>query len=152
MFRGITALNLDAKGRMAIPSRYRERLQNDADGQLILTLDHRGQCLLLYPLPVWETIERELIEAPNLLEVVDQLKHTLIGHATECEPDAQGRILLPTMLRELVGIDRQVTLVGLGNKFELWDGQAWDQRRKGWLQAAQDGAVQLPEQLSRLAF
>jgi MraZ protein len=125
-----------------------------ADGveQLILTLDHRGQCLVLYPLPVWEAIERELIEAPNLLAVVDQLKHTLIGHATECEPDGQGRILLPSMLRELVGIDRQVALVGLGNKFELWDETAWAERRKDWLRAAQDGAVQLPEQLSRLAF
>ena len=121
MFRGITALNLDAKGRMAIPSRYRERLQTDAASPLILTLDHRGQCLLLYPLPVWEAIERELIGAPNLLEVVDQLKHTLIGHATECEPDGQGRILLPTMLRELVGIDRQLMLVGLGpNAGRTW--------------------------------
>jgi MraZ protein len=152
MFRGITALSLDAKGRMAIPSRYRERLLADGVEQLILTLDHRGQCLLLYPLPVWEAIERELISAPNLLAVVDQLKHTLIGHATECEPDAQGRILLPGMLRELVGIDRQVALVGLGNKFELWDEAAWAERRKDWLRAAQDGAVQLPEQLSRLAF
>jgi MraZ protein len=152
MFRGITALSLDAKGRMAIPSRYRERLLADGVEQLILTLDHRGQCLLLYPLPVWEAIERELISAPNLLAVVDQLKHTLIGHATECEPDAQGRILLPGMLRELVGIDRQVALVGLGNKFELWDEAAWSERRKDWLRAAQDGAVQLPEQLSRLAF
>lgn len=152
MFRGITALNLDAKGRMAIPSRYRERLLADGVEQLILTLDHRGHCLLLYPLPVWEAIERELIGAPNLLAVVDQLKHTLIGHATECEPDAQGRILLPGMLRELVGIDRQVALVGLGNKFELWDEVAWAERRKDWLRAAQDGAVQLPEQLSRLAF
>lgn len=152
MFRGITTLSLDAKGRMAIPSRYRERLLADGVEQLILTLDHRGQCLLLYPLPVWEAIERELIGAPNLLAVVDQLKHTLIGHATECEPDAQGRILLPGMLRELVGIDRQVALVGLGNKFELWDEAAWGERRKDWLRAAQDGAVQLPEQLSRLAF
>ncbi len=152
MFRGITALSLDAKGRMAIPSRYRERLLADGVEQLILTLDHRGQCLLLYPLPVWEAIERELIGAPNLLAVVDQLKHTLIGHATECEPDAQGRILLPGMLRELVGIDRQVALVGLGNKFELWDEAAWAERRKDWLRAAQDGAVQVPEQISRLAF
>lgn len=152
MFRGITALSLDAKGRMAIPSRYRERLLADGVEQLILTLDHRGQCLLLYPLPVWEAIERELIGAPNLLAVVDQLKHTLIGHVTECEPDAQGRILLPGMLRELVGIDRQVALVGLGNKFELWDEAAWAERRKDWLRAAQDGAVQVPEQISRLAF
>ena len=152
MFRGITALSLDAKGRMAIPSRYRERLLADGVQQLILTLDHRGQCLLLYPLSVWEAIERELIGAPNLLAVVDQLKHTLIGHATECEPDGQGRILLPGMLRELVGIDRQVALVGLGNKFELWDEAVWAERRKDWLRAAQDGAVQLPEQLSRLAF
>lgn len=152
MFRGITMLNLDAKGRMAIPSRYRERLLADGVQQLILTLDHRGQCLLLYPLPVWEAIERELIGAPNLLAVVDQLKHTLIGHATECELDSQGRILVTGMLRELVGIDRQVALVGLGNKFELWDEATWSERRKDWLRAAQDGAVQLPEQLSRLAF
>lgn len=127
MFRGANTLSLDAKGRMTIPTRYRELLQNACQGRVVLTRDHRSQCLLLYPQPTWETIERQLSELPNLDESARALQRRLIGFATDCEMDGHGRILLPPTLREFAGLDKRVMLIGQVNKFELWDEQAWNE-------------------------
>lgn len=151
MFRGITALSLDAKGRMAIPSRYRDSLAADG-APVIVTLDHRGLCLLLYALPEWELIERRLTALSSLDETSYQVKHALLGHAQECEPDAQGRILLPAIARQLAGIERQVALIGLGNKFEIWDEARWAVRRDAGLRAANQPGYVLPDALRELAF
>lgn len=133
MFRGVNILSLDVKGRMAIPSKYRERLQTSGGGQLVITLDMSEPCLLVYPLPEWEDIERKLVRLPSLNKQAVRLKRLLLGHASECELDSNGRILLPPALRELVKLDKHVVLLGQGNKFELWDEQAWNARRDTWL-------------------
>lgn len=133
MFRGVNILSLDAKGRMAMPSKYRERLQTSGEGQLVITLDMSEPCLLIYPLPEWEDIERKLVRLPSLNKQAVRLKRLLLGHASECELDSNGRILLPPALRELVKLDKHVVLLGQGNKFELWDEQAWNARRDTWL-------------------
>jgi MraZ protein len=152
MFRGYTALSLDAKGRMAIPSRYRDKLLAGEGNQVIVTLDHRGHCLLLYSLPEWEVIEERLVALPTLDETAYQIKHALLGHATECDLDGQGRILLPAVPRALARLDRQVALVGLGNKFEIWDEAAWTARRDAALRAANAPGYVLPDALRELAF
>ena len=133
MFRGVTLLNLDAKGRMAIPSKYRDRIQAMGHGQLVVTLDMNDPCLLIYPMPEWEDIERKLVRLPSLNKQAVRLKRLLLGHASECEMDANGRILLPPALRELVKLDKRIVLLGQGNKFEVWDEQAWNERRDTWL-------------------
>ncbi len=125
MFRGVTSLNLDTKGRMAMPAKYRDRLQDLCGGQLVITVDRDDRCLLVYPLPEWEEIERKLAKLPSLNKQTRRLQRLLIGHATECELDSAGRILLPPKLREYAGLDKQVMLLGQVNKFELWDEQAW---------------------------
>lgn len=132
VFRGVANLNLDAKGRMAMPARYRDGLLASCEGRLIVTVD-RDRCLLIYPLPEWERIERDVLSRPNMDPGVRNLQRLLVGHATECEFDGQGRILLPPPLREFAGLDKRVTLVGQGNKFELWDEQVWNERREAWL-------------------
>ncbi|MFZ5594674.1 MAG: division/cell wall cluster transcriptional repressor MraZ [Pseudomonadota bacterium] len=132
MFRGVTALNLDAKGRMAMPAKYRDRLQDLCGGQLVITVD-LDRCLLVYPLPEWEEIERKLIKLPSLNKQARELQRLLMGHATDCELDSAGRILLPPPLREFASLDKQVVLIGQGNKFELWDEQTWYARRDAWL-------------------
>ncbi len=139
MFRGVNNLNLDAKGRMAMPARYRERLMDSGQGCLIVTVDRDG-CLLLYPLPEWERIETALMARPNMDKQVRRLQRLLLGHATECELDAQGRILLPTPLREYAGLEKKAVLVGQGNKFELWDEQTWITQRDTWLKEEEDTA------------
>ena len=116
-----------------MPSKYRERLQTSGEGQLVVTLDMSEPCLLIYPLPEWEDIERKLVRLPSLNKQAVRLKRLLLGHASECELDSHGRILLPPALRELVKLDKHVVLLGQGNKFELWDEQAWNGRRDTWL-------------------
>lgn len=110
---------------MAMPAKYRDRLQDLCGGQLVITVDRDDRCLLVYPLPEWEEIERKLAKLPSLNKQTRRLQRLLIGHATECELDSAGRILLPPKLREYAGLDKQVMLLGQVNKFELWDEQAW---------------------------
>jgi len=132
VFRGVNPLNLDAKGRLAIPTRYRESLQERGNGSLVVTVDP-DCCLLLYPLPDWAEIERELMRLPNMNPEVRRMQRLLVGYATECEIDGSGRILLPPPLRDFAKLDKRVVLVGQGNKFELWEESAWNERREAWL-------------------
>ena len=127
MFRGANALSLDAKGRLTIPARYRDLLQSCCQGRLVATVD-QGPCLLLYPQPQWDVLEKQLSGFPNVDQRTRRMQRLLIGHATECEMDGQGRILLPPTLREFAGLDKRVMLVGQVNKFELWDEQAWGEQ------------------------
>jgi len=150
VFRGVNALNLDAKGRMAMPTKYRERLKVHCNGQLVITVD-RDHCLLIYPLPEWEEIERKLVHLPNLDKQTRLLQRLLIGHATECELDGQNRILLPPPLRDFAALDKRVVLIGQGNKFELWDEQTWNERRDKWL-ATEDEELPLTAELESFSL
>lgn len=150
MFRGATRVTLDSKGRFAMPARYRDGLAGGCNGQLVTTVD-RDYCLLLYPLPTWEEIERKLTALPTLQPQVRRLQRLMLGYATELELDAHGRIRLPRELREFAGLDRQVMLIGQGNKFELWDVERWTERRDTWLHEDIDGAG-LPAELESLSL
>jgi len=139
VFRGVNTLNLDAKGRMAMPSKYRERLMDQCAGQLVVTVDLSDKCLLLYPLPEWEDIERKLVRLGNLNPQARRLQRLLIGHATEVELDNNGRILLPPPLREFADLDKRIALTGQGKKFEIWDENTWNEARQDWLAADETG-------------
>ena len=149
MFRGATKITLDAKGRLAVPTRYRERLAARCDGQLVATVD-RDQCLLIYPLPDWEEIERKLIRLPSLHKLARQMQRIMLGYATEVDIDGHGRILLSRELRDFAGLDRQAILIGQGNKFELWDEERWNEKRDEWLDTDDDG--NLPPELESLSL
>jgi MraZ protein len=151
MFRGATKVTLDAKGRLAIPSRYRERLVTRADGHLVVTVD-RDHCLLIYPLPDWEEIERKLVRLPALNKQTRLLQRLMVGYATELDMDGHGRILLTRELREFAELDRQAMLVGQGNKFELWNEERWSARRDEWLSDETGGLASLPQELESLSF
>lgn len=132
VFRGANKVTLDAKGRMVMPTRYRERLAERSAGRLVVTID-RDQCLLLYPLPDWEEIERKLMRLPTLNLQARRLQRLMVGHATEVELDGHGRLLLPPQLRDFGSLTRDVMLIGQGNRFELWDEARWNERRDEWL-------------------
>ena len=149
MFRGATKVTLDAKGRLAIPTRYRERIAARCDGQLVATVD-RDYCLLIYPYPDWEDIERKLVKLPSLNKQARRLQRLMVGYATEIDIDAHGRILLPRELREFAGLDRQAILIGQGNKFELWDEGSWNDKRDAWL--GRDDEADLPAELESLSL
>jgi MraZ protein len=151
MFRGATKVTLDAKGRVAIPSRYRERVMTRADGHLVVTVD-RDYCLLIYPLPDWEEIERKLVSLPSLHKQARRLQRLMVGYATELEMDGHGRILLTRELREFAGLERQAMLIGQGNKFELWNEERWNARRDEWLATEEGETAGLPQELESLSL
>ena len=126
MFRGANAISLDAKGRLAMPSRYRDELVSRCAGQLIVTIDAVDPCLCVYPLPEWELIEAKLRELPSLREETRRLQRLLIGNAVDVELDGSGRFLVPPRLRAHAGLDKHAMLVGVLNKFQLWNEDAWN--------------------------
>ena len=149
VFRGATKVTLDAKGRLAIPTRHRERIAARCDGQMVVTVD-KDYCLLIYPNPDWEEIERKLIRLPSLNKKARRLQRLMVGHATEVDLDGHGRILLSRELREFAGLGRQAILIGQGNKFELWDEETWNQKRDEWL--GDEDETDLPAELESLSL
>jgi MraZ protein len=153
VFRGINGLNIDAKGRIAMPTRYRERLLLNNHDSVIITIDTEERCLLMYPAPEWEEIERKLASLPSFQPAARRIQRLLIGHATDVEMDAQGRLLLPQMLRDYAGLDKRAVLVGQGKKFELWDETHWESRRNLWLQEeSKSGESGLPDELKSISL
>jgi MraZ protein len=150
MFRGANKLTLDAKGRMVMPTRYRERLQERCGGKLVVTVD-KDQCLLIYPLPDWEEIERKLMRLPTLDPRARRLQRLMVGHATDLELDGHGRVLLPANLREYGLLTRDAMLIGQGVRFELWDEARWNERRDEWL-ASEEAATDLSADLETLSL
>lgn len=150
VFRGISNITLDVKGRMAMPTRYREPLQARCNGQLMITIDIHERCLLLYPQPDWDVIEVKLDDMHGVNQQIRRVQRLLLGHATEVEMDAHGRLLLPPPLRQFAGLDRQCVLVGQGKKLELWDEAAWTERREAWLRGETSGSAELPPELESL--
>jgi MraZ protein len=136
---------------MAMPSKYRERLLAQCDGQMVVTVDRSDACLLLYPLPEWEDIERKLVRLGNLNPQARRLQRLLIGHATEVELDANGRILIPPPLREFANLDKRVALTGQGNKFEIWDETTWTEQRDTWI-TSDDEQAELSADLESLSL
>ncbi len=114
MFRGATNITLDAKGRLAVPVRYRERLQARCDGQLVCTVD-QDHCLLLYPYPDWLDIERKLMGLPSFQPKARRLQRMMVGYASEMEMDAAGRVLIPRELRDFARLERSAVLIGQGS-------------------------------------
>lgn len=126
MFRGYDELNMDAKGRIGLPTRYHERVRAVCQGAFVITVDLREHCLALYPLNEWEMIEAGLNKLPVSDPQSARIKRRLLGYATEVALDASGRLLLSPELRKFAGLEKSVVLAGQGNKCEIWDKQAWD--------------------------
>jgi len=126
VFQGRANLNLDSKGRLAVPAKYRDALIAGCAGQLVITTDS-PKYLLIYPKPEWNVIHQDLMSRSNANPMVKRLQRILIGNAQEVEFDSAGRVLIAPELRQQVGLDKSVTLVGLGRKFELWDEAKWNE-------------------------
>jgi MraZ protein len=140
VFRGITNLNLDGKGRLAMPTRHRAAFAAD-EGQMVLTIDTEEHCLLLYPFATWLVIERQIDNLPSFNKTATRIKRMLIGHATELALDAAGRILVPAELRGHADLDKEVVLVGQGKKLELWSQANWTLQTEAFLSAADDESL-----------
>ena len=153
MFRGVNAINIDAKGRIVMPTRYRDRLKEENCHQVVMTIDTEERCLLIYPFHTWEVIENQLAQLPSFNPQARRIQRLLLGHATETELDNQGRVLLAPLLRDYAGLHKKAVLIGQGKKFELWDETHWQERRSQWL--AEESGVDsdtLPEEVKSLSL
>ena len=151
VFRGVQHINMDAKGRLAMPARQREPLLSECGGQVVVTIDTQSACLAIYPLPEWERIEREIQGLPALKPAVKRFQRLMLGYATDLELDGNGRMLLPQSLREYAKLDKKLVLVGQGNKLELWSESLWLAEREQALEDSGPGA-ELPEELMSLTL
>lgn len=147
MFRGINAINIDGKGRLAVPTRYRGARGMEDGASLVVTIDTEETCLLLYPVSEWQIIEDNLQRLPSFDATTRRIQRLLIGHATDVKLDSSGRILIPPVLRDYAGLDKKVLMVGQSNKFEIWAESIWESRREEWLSDEAGKLDQLPDEL-----
>ena len=125
MFQGETAITIDDKGRLAIPTSYRDLVARECGNRLVITYNpFEPGSLYLYPQPVWEKVREQVNALPRTRSVSRNLQLKLVGAASFVEPDGSGRISIPASHRNAVGIDKKAVLLGMGDKFELWSEQA----------------------------
>jgi MraZ protein len=130
MFFGETAINLDSKGRMALPTRYRPAIEDACENKLVLTYSaFDAGCLWLYPEPDWERVRDQVMALSTFNQSHRGLQRRLVGSATPLEPDGSARLLLPQTLRQVTGLEKKVVLMGMGARFEIWNENVLNQRR-----------------------
>jgi MraZ protein len=151
MFRGANQLTIDAKGRMVMPTRYRDRLQESCAGKLVVTVD-KQQCLMIYPEPAWEEIERRIMRLPNANPHIRLMQQVMVGRAAELELDSHGRLLLPLDLREFAQLTRDAVLVGQLTRFDLWDEARWKDINAAWFASGPTPASELPDELKSFSY
>jgi MraZ protein len=150
VFFGETAINLDAKGRLAIPIRYRETLAGQCGNRMVLTYSAFDSGLLwLQSEQTWERVRDDVMALPNFNASHRSLQRRLVGSATAVEPDGSGRILIPPSLRQVAGLAKRVTLLGMGNRFEIWNEEVLNAERAG---ENSDPDAQASEAMERLVF
>jgi len=150
MFRGVNNINVDSKGRIAIPVRYRDQLLHHCGGEMVVTIETEERCLLIYPEPDWDDIQRKVEALPSFKVAARRVQRLLIGHATDIQMDNSGRILLTPPLREYAQLGKKGVLLGQGKKLELWDESAWLVRRDSWLD--DPASLEVPEELQSLSL
>ena len=132
LFRGFTNVTVDERGRVAVPVRFRDAIQNRSEGRVVLTIDRSDPCLLLYPEPDWLVVEAQLQKLGNLAASARRLQRMLIGYASESDLDGQGRILIPQHLRDHARIEKRAVFLGQANKLEIWSETAWAANVASW--------------------
>ena len=151
VFRGSNEINMDTKGRMAIPARYRDALMSEYSGNLVATISLTDTCLFIYPRPEWEELEAKIASMPTLKKSARNMQLLLIGSARDLELDGSGRVLMPKLLRDHAELGKGVTLVGQSHRLELWDTNNWNANRKALLDELANG-LDIPEEFQSLSL
>ena len=125
MFQGETAITIDDKGRLTIPTAYREQVAGECANRLVITYNpFEPGCLWLFPHGEWEQVRDQVNALPKVKAAHRDMQMKLVGAAAVVEPDGAARVLLPASQRAAAGIEKKAVLLGMGNKFELWSEQA----------------------------
>lgn len=130
MFKGSDPINMDAKGRMAIPTRYRTVLDEICSGELVITIDMKSTCLTLSPLPEWKKFEEKVAALPALDDLAEMLSRFVVGQAKDLQVDGSGRILIPPELRDYAQLEKKLVLVGRTRRLEIWSEDNWNAERQ----------------------
>ena len=153
---GFTTISIDAKGRLAVPAKYRDQLISQSEESIIVTRDPQYPALKIYPGSIWNSISIELQSLQGLDPIVRNLQWTILGNASVSSFDPKGRmlILLPSELREYAEIKKadKISFIGMGNKFEVWNNKNWEMRQTGGALSTEILEVVLPESLKTMSF
>ena len=153
---GFKTVSLDKKGRLAIPAKYRSYLISNNETKIIVTKDPQYPSLKIYPGSQWELISSKLESLQGLDPIVRNLQWTILGNANVIEFDVLGRMLLliPLELRKYAEIkdEKQISLIGMGNKFEVWNINNWEMRQMGGSLSTEILDVVLPESIKSMSF
>ena len=153
---GFNTISLDVKGRISLPARYRADLKLKNLSKVIITKDPQYPSLKLYPEDEWEHISDRLQSLQGLDPVVRNIQWTILGNAYETEIDVNGRMLIrvPSDLQEYAEItgQKQIALVGMGKKFEIWNINSWEMRQTGGSLSTEILDVVLPESIKTMSF
>jgi len=150
VFFGETAINLDAKGRLAVPMRYREALVEQCGNRLVLTYSaFDSGALWLYPEQMWQSVRDSVMALPSFDPSHRSLQRRLVGSATAVEPDGSGRILLPPSLRQVTGLEKRIIMLGMGSRFEIWNENTLNQKR---IEEEASLHAQASEEMARLVL
>jgi len=121
---------MDAKGRMAIPTRYRTVLDEICSGDLVITIDMKSTCLTLSPLPEWKKFEEKVAALPALDDLAEMLSRFVVGQAKDLQVDGSGRLLIPPELRDYAQLEKKLVLVGRTRRLEIWSEDNWNAERQ----------------------
>jgi len=153
---GFNTVSLDQKGRLAIPAKYRAHLLENNETQVVVTKDPQYPSLKIYPGSQWNQISSKLEALQTLDPIVRNLQWTILGNASVNDFDANGRmlILIPSDLRGYAEIEDQkkISLIGMGNKFEIWNVENWEMRQTGSSLSTEILDVVLPESIKSMSF
>ena len=153
---GFTTISIDSKGRLAIPAKYRDQLLSQNEVNITVTRDPQYPALKIYPGSIWSSISRELQSLQGLDPIVRNLQWTILGNANVCTFDPRSRmlVLLSSELREYAEISKssKVSIIGMGNKFEVWNEKNWKMRQTGGALSTEILEVVLPESLKTISF
>ena len=130
MFKGSDPINMDTKGRMAIPTRYRALLDEICRGDLVITIDMKSTCLTLSPLPEWKKFEEKVAALPAMDDLGEMLSRFVVGQAKGLQVDGSGRILIPPELRGYAQLEKKLVLVGRTQRLEIWSEENWNAERE----------------------
>ncbi len=147
MYQGSHAINMDAKGRVAVPAKHRDMLASACGGRIVMTAHTQDKCVLVYPETEWQNILPKIEALPTFNKAALRAQRLLIGYACTLELDGNGRVLVPPTLRDYANLEKKLMLVGLGKKFELWSEESW---LSSIADSDDDGA--LPEEMMSLSL
>ena len=153
---GFNTVSLDKKGRLAIPAKYRSHLVNNSETKIVITKDPQYPSLKVYPESQWIEISNKLESLQGLDPIVRNLQWTILGNASVLEFDPSSRMLLliPADLRKYADIcdQKQISLIGMGNKFEIWNVNHWEMRQTGGSLSTEILDVVLPDSIKSMSF